>query len=221
MTRFTRPRLVVFDVDGTLSDTTDTIVDCWQRAIAACGIEPLPADDIRNRIGQAITTSLPALIPGLTDTQLELFLDRYKTIYIETVTSVPPPLFPGVRETLERLRAAGIAVAVATSKSRPGVDRTLAADDLGHIFPAAYRASADDGPSKPHPKMLVDLLHRTHHQPADAIMVGDTTFDIEMAHAAGVCAVAVTCGAHPRAMLERVEPAAIVETVRDLLPLWG
>ena len=98
MTRLTRPRLVVFDVDGTLSDTTDTIVDCWQRAIAACGIEPLPADDIRNRIGQAITTSLPALVPGLTDTQLELFLDRYKTIYIETVTSVTGgdgPINPG------------------------------------------------------------------------------------------------------------------------------
>lgn len=221
MTRLARPRLVVFDIDGTLSDTTSTIVDCWQRAMAACALPALAADEIRSRVGQAISASLPALVPDLTNAQLELFLREYKSIYVSTVTSVPPSLFPGVREMLERLRGDGIAIGVATSKSRAGIDRTLTADALDDVVPTAFRASADDGPSKPHPKILVDLLKRTRHEPGETVMVGDTTFDVEMAHAAGVRAVAVTCGAHDRAVLERVEPTAIVETAADVPSLWG
>lgn len=221
MTTINKPKLVVFDVDGTLCDTTATIVDCWERALSACGLEVPPAAEIRSRIGQAIVTSLPALVEGVTDAQLGRFLETYRDIYVGTVTSVPPPLFPGVRETLDRLRADDVAVGVATSKSRVGLDRTLTADGLDDAFPTAYRASADDGPSKPHPKMLIDLLERTWHAPEDTLMVGDTTFDIEMAHAAGVRCVAVTCGAHDRVTLEEVEPAAIVHTVAHLPELWG
>ena len=83
-----------------------------------------------------------------------------------------------------------------------------------------FRASADDGPSKPHPKMLLDLLERSWHEAEDAIMVGDTTFDLRMAQAAGVRGVAVTCGAHDREILEDAGPVAILAATAQLPTLW-
>ncbi len=221
MNLLTKPKLVVFDMDGTLVDTTATIVDCWKRALSRCSLR-IPADDeIRGRIGQAIVTSLPGLLPETSAEDLERFLAAYREVYVNTVTATPPPLFPGVRRLLNELNAADIATGIATSKSRSGLDRALAADQLEDAFPPSLRATADDGPSKPHPKMLLDLLERTWHEAGDALMVGDTTFDLDMAHAAGVRAVAVTCGAHDRATLAASRPDAIVATAAEVTRLWA
>ena len=220
MTPFSRPSLVVFDVDGTLSDSTATIVSAWADALATTGLPVPDADVIRSHIGMAIKASLPSMCPGITDAQYAAFYENYRERYV-SATRVQPPLFDGTRALIEALSDDGIAVGVCTSKGRQGLDRMLAGHDLEDLFPVPYRASADDGPSKPHPKSLLDLIERTWHEHDDVVMVGDTTFDIEMAHAAGVRSVAVLCGAHDRATLEAVSPTAIVETVVDLPSLWS
>jgi len=220
MTLTARPTLVVFDVDGTLSDSTTVIVNSWMAALEATGLPvPEPAV-IKSHIGMAIKASLPSMCPGVTDAQHATFFAHYRDLYV-SATLTQPPLFEGTREALERLRDGGIALGVCTSKGRQGLDRMISGHDLEEFFPAPYRASADDGPSKPHPKSLLDLIERTWHQTAAVIMVGDTTFDIEMAHAAGTRSIAVTCGAHDRATLESVSPTAIVSSVVDVPDLWS
>lgn len=220
MSPLKKPRLVVFDMDGTLLDTTATIVDCWKQALDRCGLRVPTDHELRSRVGQAIVTALPSLLPESGEEDLERFIEVYREVYIAAVTATPPPLFPGIRGLLDTLKAQGIPTGIATSKSRAGLDRTLAADHLEEWFPPILRASADDGPSKPHPKMLLDLLERSWHEAEDAIMVGDTTFDLRMAQAAGVRGVAVTCGAHDREILEDAGPVAILAATAQLPTLW-
>lgn len=220
MTDFLKPTLVVFDVDGTLSDSTSTIVSAWTDALQATGLPVPDPSIIRSHIGMAIKASLPSMVPDITDAQYAAFYENYRDRYV-TATLTQPPLFEGTRELLESLKAADIALGLCTSKGRAGLDRMLRGHDLENLFPPPCRTSADDGPSKPHPKSLLDLIERTWHEPADVVMVGDTTYDVEMAHAAGVRSVAVLCGAHDRNTLESVNPTAVIDTVVDLPSLWS
>lgn len=123
-------------------------------------------------------------------------------------------LFPGVRELLERLHASGRLLAVATGKSRHGLDRALQASGLDGCF-AASRCADETNP-KPHPAMLLELMQQLAVAPGRALMVGDTSHDLEMAGGAGVDAVAVTYGAHPEAALRALEPRGCVASVAEL-----
>ncbi|MAG58230.1 MAG: HAD family hydrolase [Planctomycetes bacterium] len=209
------PRLVVFDMDGTLCDTTQIIVDTWHATLIECGFGSPGHDAIRHYVGSAIKASFPALRPDSAPGDIDVFMSHYRDNYIAAVTRSHPPLFLGVREILDRLFEAGTLLGVATSKSRVGLDRTLDALDLRRYFVAF--ATADQAPSKPHPQMMLDLLRDTRTDPQDAIMIGDTTFDLEMAHHAGVRAVGVTWGAHSRETLVKVKPFAVVDGLSDLL----
>jgi len=180
--------LVIFDWDGTLVDSTHTIVAAIQ---AACRDMSLPVPTVAQAswvIGLSLDEALHRAVPDLTASQLPRFLERYRIHYL--LRDPDLRTFDSVIDMLDALRADGVPMAVATGKSRVGLDRALGAMKLGSYF-AATR-TADETFSKPHPRMLEEILDELLVPAAEAVMVGDTSHDIQMAHAAGVASIAVT-----------------------------
>ena len=124
------------------------------------------------------------------------------------------PLFEGVTEMLADLEQAGALLGVATGKSRLGLDRAFSQHCIAHHFVATR--CADEGFPKPHPDMLLHLMDRVGAEPGETLMIGDTTHDVELAHNAGVAAVAVAYGAHPPAGLAGLSPLGLVHSVAEL-----
>ncbi len=214
----TRPRLALFDCDGTLADSQYAIVDAMRAAFAANALPPPTPAAIRATIGLSIASALDHLLPDGDDALHAMVGDAYRQHYLAARTrvgSAPEPLFDGIAEVIDKLGADGWMLGVATGKSRRGLDRLLAAHSLSDRF--ATLQTADHHPSKPHPSMLFAALDATGVDAADCVMIGDTTHDIGMAVAAGVRSIGVTWGYHPAMMLREAGATLIVETP-DALP---
>lgn len=221
----TPPRLAVFDCDGTLVDSQHNIVAAMDAAWRAFGLEPVPAAAVRRVVGLPLVEAIAALHPegGMDDH--ERLSDYYKDAF-RTLRERPDhhePLFPGTVEALDALEAAGVLLAVATGKSRRGLLATLERHGLGGRFLALK--TADDGPGKPNPHMLLAAMAEAGTAPEDTVMIGDTVFDIEMARAARTAAVGVSWGYHEPAELSAAGAHHIIEAFGDLQPavaaLWG
>lgn len=204
--------LVVFDWDGTLMDSTGLIAACIRDACRDLG-HPVPSEEAsRWVIGLGFVDSVNHVVPGLDEGQRRALAERYRAHFIAREHEVV--LFEGVRELLAELRARERRMAVATGKARRGLDRVLLSSGLAPYFEATR--CGDEGFPKPHPDMLLWLLGQTGVDPGRAVMVGDTTHDLELAANAGMDAVAVCYGAHDPAML-RARPARhYAESVEDL-----
>lgn len=204
--------LLVFDWDGTLMDSAATIVHSLQAAAQEFGFEPPPEERCRHVIGLSLHGAVAHLMPALSDETVKRVADSYSRHYLlrgqETV------LFTGVEETLTTLRERGYMLAVATGKSRRGLDRVLAHTGLASMFDATR--CSDEAHSKPHPAMLEDLMDMFNVMPENTLMIGDTTHDLEMARNAGTHGLAVSYGAHPREQLEALEPLACLDTPQAL-----
>jgi len=184
--------LVVFDWDGTLADSTTVIAESLQRACRDIGCA-VPADvDARYVIGLGLADALRHVAPGLHPDRYPDLSARYRDHFLTREPQIP--LFEGARELVDVLRERGHRVAVATGKTRKGLDRALAFHRMHDRFDATR--CADEGRSKPDPEMLLHLLERLGVAPDRTVMVGDTTHDLEMAARAGVAAVGMTHGAH-------------------------
>ena len=205
--------LLVFDWDGTLLDSVGSIVACTRAALAELALPVPPEPAIRGAIGLGIDETIEVLSPGCDPERAERLRATYGRHWVETYRG-HPLLFTGVPDLLGRFEAQGYLLAVATGKSRGGLDHDLAATGLGPRFHATR--TADDAPSKPHPGMLLDLLDELGAHPDRALMVGDSVWDLEMAAAAGTPVVAVCSGGSPRCDLEAREPAACLDGVGDL-----
>lgn len=214
MTR--RFSLLVFDWDGTLMDSEARIVACMQAAMRALDLEPMGAESIRRIIGLGIGEAVRALYPQADAGFVARFADAYRVAFMEA-SSVPQALFPGVEGVLGELEAAGYLLAVATGKGRSGLDRGLRESGLGARFHATR--CADESRSKPHPAMLEELMERCGVSPRETLMIGDTTFDLDMARNAGASAVGVSYGVHPVEHLLGCEPLTILHAITDL-PVW-
>lgn len=201
--------LIVFDWDGTLMDSAAKIVNCFQAALADCGRPPLPEATIRHIIGLGLHEALRALLPDADDTLRAQVADRYREHFLH-LDDTDMPLFPGVVEGLERLGDAGFHLAIATGKARRGLERVLAATGLHHRF--CVSRCADEAHSKPHPRMLLEILAHTGVVPERALMIGDTTYDMQMAAAASVPGLAVSYGVHPRERLLEHAPLACLDS---------
>jgi phosphoglycolate phosphatase len=211
-------RLLVFDWDGTLMDSVGTIVACTQATIAELGL-PLPAEEvIRGTIGLGLRETVERLQPGCDETLFQSVVAGYRAHWHGTYRE-RPLLFPEVHELLAALAGDGYLLAVATGKSRRGLEHALAQSGLAARFHATR--TADEAPSKPHPQMLWDLLDELGARPGEALMVGDTTHDLEMARSAGVAAVGVASGTQPREELERMSPLACFARVGELAAWLG
>ncbi len=207
-----RYRLIVFDWDGTLIDSAATIVECIQQASREMGLPVPDRQTASHVIGLGLHDSLRLAVPSLPPERYADFAAFYRRHFLEREDAMA--IFPGVRELLERLHASGRLLAVATGKSRHGLDRALQASGLDGCF-AASRCADETNP-KPHPAMLLELMQQLAVAPGRALMVGDTSHDLEMAGGAGVDAVAVTYGAHPEAALRALEPRGCVASVAEL-----
>lgn len=203
---------VVFDWDGTVMDSTHSIVAAIQ---GACADLELPIPDASRAswvIGLSLEAALYHAVPTLDADRMPLFLDRYRWHFRRRGTDMV--LFDGVRDLLEDLVRRGVRLAVATGKSRLGLDRALAQTGLGPLF--ACTRCADEAPGKPDPTMLREILNELALDAGDAVMVGDTAHDVLMASNAEVDSVAVTYGAHDRQTLSLAGPAAMVSSVGEL-----
>lgn len=205
--------LIVFDWDGTLMDSEAKIVRCMQAAAADVGIADPGADAIRNIIGLGLGEAMQSLFPAEPAAGHARLVERYRVHFLE-LDSTDMPLFPGVAEGLARLNDQGYLLAIATGKARRGLNRVLDETGMRHLF--ASSRCADEAFSKPHPKMLEDILDETGIEAGRALMVGDTVYDMQMARNAQVAGLAVSYGVHARERLLECGALACLDSFPDV-----
>ena len=199
-------KAVLFDIDGTLIDSNDAHARAWVAALAEAGHE-VPFERVRPLIGMGGDRVLPALVPGLSDDtepgktitkrRLEIFKER-------ELAGLRPT--NGARELLEAVRERGARVVMATSAKKAELDDLLAVGNFGPLVDVAS-TSDDAEESKPAPDIVTAALKKGGVEAPDAVMVGDTKYDIEAAHKAGVACVGLLCGGNPRETLREAEAA--------------
>ncbi|MDO5641657.1 MAG: HAD-IA family hydrolase [Paracoccus sp. (in: a-proteobacteria)] len=189
-------KLVVFDVDGTLIDSQALILAATGAAFQAQGLPPPARGAVLSIVGLSLPLAMARLAPGLDEAGCQALTQAYRAAFLGGRLADEPPLYPGARACLDALAARDdLALAVATGKSRRGLEAALDQHGLrGHFVSLR---SADSHPSKPHPEMLLTACADAGVAPGDAVMVGDTEFDMDMARAAGTSAIGVAWGYHP------------------------
>ncbi|ATY81150.1 HAD-IA family hydrolase [Aeromonas veronii] len=215
-------RLAIFDWDGTLMDSVGRIVACVQGAARDCELAvPSPAQ-IRQIIGLSLDVAMSRLFPLCSDSgtaiderQIATLIDRYRHHYLHDAT--PSPLFAGAGELLHDWRSRGLQLAIATGKSRRGLDRVLDETGLRPLFVTSR--GADEARSKPDPLMLEQILDELGLSPRQAVMIGDSVHDMAMAEAIAMSCIGVTWGVDSCDALSRYEPVAVVDSIRALRTL--
>ncbi|MFA5017360.1 phosphoglycolate phosphatase [Methylobacter tundripaludum] len=206
--------LIIFDWDGTLIDSIDWIVHCLQTAGKHCGCdipEPQAAKDV---IGLSITNACAKLFPGVDQETLTQLTDCYQQTYLSRQLD-RGDLFPGVYDMLVELKQAGYQLAVATGKTRAGLQEALQATDTEALF--CITRCSDETASKPDPLMLHQIMQHTQAANERSLMVGDSTHDLQMAMNAQISSIAVSCGAHPEDILQRYNPLMCLQQPAELL----
>jgi phosphoglycolate phosphatase len=204
--------LIVFDWDGTLMDSTATIVKCIQAAAKDLGL-PIPGrEQAAHVIGLGMGEAMQVAMPGLDPKMYPRIMERYRYHYLAKDHELT--LFDGVPEMLQDLSQQGYFLAVATGKSRVGLNRSLNAAGLLSTFDATR--CADETFSKPHPAMLQELTRELGQDLRRTVMIGDTTHDLMMAQNAGSSGIAVEYGAHPLDQLAACKPVFSARTVPQL-----
>lgn len=203
-----RTQLVIFDWDGTLSDSLDRIVTCLQLSARELKFPEPSTEAGTDIIGLGLPEALQRLFPTLGSSDLEQFRRCYSKNYVQ-LDQQPPKFYPQVEETLARLKDSGYLLAVATGKSRKGLNRILESHQLVDFFDITR--CADETASKPNPQMLHEILLELDLPPSKACMVGDTEFDMAMAMAAEVPRIGVSYGAHSGDRLKKYELRGCVD----------
>jgi phosphoglycolate phosphatase len=209
-------RLIVFDCDGTLVDSQQLIVEAARRTLLAHELAPCEAAAVRAVIGLSLELALAQLVPDADEHTLISLVATYRATWrLLRTQGVLEPLFPRTREVLGALDRGGHLLGVATGKSRSGLLEVLDHHGLTALFVSFQ--TADRHPSKPHPSMLEEAMRETGSAPAETLMVGDTTFDMEMARAAGARAIGVAWGYHPPELLEAAGAELVLDDFDQLL----
>lgn len=204
--------LIVFDWDGTLMDSTAVIVNCIQASAKDLGL-PIPDQKAASHvIGLSLQSAMEVALPGIDPKYYPRMIERYRYHYLNQDGSLV--LFNGVREMLDDLSQQGYFLAVATGKSRVGLNRALDASKLLSLFDATR--CADETFSKPHPAMLQELTRELGQDMKRTVMIGDTTHDLLLAQNAGASGVAVHYGAHTAAELQTLNPLFAANSVSEL-----
>ncbi len=212
MTRSRAFDLVVFDWDGTLFDSTALITRSIQAACADLGVTVPSREQASYVIGMGLVEALEHAAPGLPRERYPELGQRYRHHYLESQHQLV--LFDGVLELLHELKGRNHALAVATGKSRKGLDEVLHTVQLRHVFDATR--TADETASKPHPRMLLELMAELGARPERTLMIGDTTHDLLLARNAGTASLGVSYGAHEPDGFEAFGPRAVLHSVPQL-----
>lgn len=210
-------RLVVFDVDGTLVDSQKTIIESMHRAFASAGLAMPSKEAVLGIVGLSLDVAMARLAPKETREMHHALADAYKEAYValraKEGTPASSPIYPGMRDVLITLASReNILLGVATGKSRRGLDKLIEGHGLENLF--VTQQVADFHPSKPHPSMLKAALAETGVKAQDAVMIGDTSYDMDMAKSAGMKTIGVSWGYHARNALEGAD--RIVDEVAAL-----
>ncbi|NQD92252.1 HAD-IA family hydrolase [Pseudomonas sp. CrR25] len=206
--------LLIFDWDGTLVDSIGRIVEAMHWAADTCGLVRCSDAQVKGIIGLGLPEAVRTLYPDLIEREsVERFRRHYSERYL-ALEAEPSPLFPGVAEALEAFRSAGYRLAVATGKGRQGLRRIL--QGRGWLDYFDITRCADETASKPDPLMLTEILGHCGVPVGRALMVGDSTFDLQMARQVGMDSVAVGYGAQPLAVLREHGPKLAIENFTEL-----
>jgi phosphoglycolate phosphatase len=207
-----RFELLIFDWDGTLMDSAATIVDCIQAASDDLGW-PVPSREAASHIiGLGLKEAIENLFPDVPEGEHPRMVERYRHHYLSQDHEIP--LFDGAEALIAELHARGHILAVATGKARRGLARAFSHTGLEPYFHASR--TADETFSKPHPAMIEELLAELNVPAGRALMIGDTSHDLQMARNAGIAALAAGYGAHPIAHLETFAPLAVCASFPEL-----
>ena len=209
-----RYEVLIFDWDGTLVDSIGRIVESVGVASEACGLPALDDLQVKGIIGLALPEAFSVLYPQIDEPAL---MDEFRRAYAEHYLALevePSLLYPGVSDTLCELRERGHRLAVATGKGRRGLDRVLAGQGWQDFFDVTR--CADETASKPDPRMIHEILAHFGASPGQALMVGDSVFDLEMARRAGVDSVAVSYGAQSAEVLRGCAPRLSIDHFTEL-----
>jgi|SRR5690554_3178431 len=211
-------KAAIFDWDGTVVDSVEHIVDCLHHASGTIGFPQLERPTYRNIIGLGLVEALRELYPDITSEQMAAMREAYSGHFMATSAN-HQRVFEGMTEILEGLHLNQRHCAVATGKSRRGLDLALKASQLAPWFHVTR--CADETRSKPDPAMLMEILHHFRLEPHEAVMIGDTSYDMQMAASIGMPAIGVTWGVHTPDTLALHSPQAIVSDVAELQQLLG
>ncbi|MEB0041859.1 MULTISPECIES: HAD-IA family hydrolase [unclassified Pseudomonas] len=206
-------KLLIFDWDGTLADSIGRIVEAMQVAASRSDVPVRDDFAIKGIIGLGLPEAIGTLYPDISPDQMVDFRRHYSDSYV-ALEAEPSPLFADVVDSLAAFRADGYQMAVATGKSRRGLDRVLKAHGWQDYF--EITRAADESASKPDPLMLREILEHCGVAPEHALMVGDSSFDLLMAHNAGMDSVAVGYGAQSLASLLEFKPRLAIERFSEL-----
>ncbi|HPE26355.1 HAD-IA family hydrolase [Albidovulum sp.] len=220
----TPDRLVIFDVDGTLVDSQEHIVAAMSAAFDTISLTLPTRQEVLSIVGLSLGEAIARLLPDAAPSVRDVAVQAYKQAFGHLRAGTLSPLYPGAAAALDGLHARdGFQLGIATGKSRRGLAHILEAHGLERHF--ATCQVADDHPSKPHPSMLLAALAETGVEPARAVMLGDTTYDIEMARAAGVAAIGVSWGYHRPEALAGAGATQVIDRFDDLeaalVRIWG
>jgi phosphoglycolate phosphatase len=208
-------KLAVFDVDGTLVDSRASIASAMDAAFVAVGLAAPGYEVTRTIVGMSLTPAIAQLAGDVpADVVAELQREYVTAFRRRRESGVRDPLYDGAESLLREMKTQGWLMTIATGKSRAGVDAILSGHALGGIFDAIH--CADDGPGKPDPHMLICSMRAVGSDPADTIMIGDTSHDMAMARAAGVYAQGVTWGFHTEAEMRAGGAHGVAGTFREL-----
>lgn len=206
-------KLVIFDWDGTVMDSAAKIISCMQTAAKACDL-PVPTDsEVGHIIGISLRKAIKILFSLSDETKTDQVVDAYKEAFVYQ-DSTPSPLFDGAEEVFAALKSNGMTLAVATGKARRGLVRAWEQTNTAHYF--SESRCADDAESKPSPDMLLQLLEVLQIPIEESVMIGDTTYDMQMAQTIGMDRVGVSYGVHAQLHLEKHEPVAIIHDIKEL-----
>jgi len=206
-------KLIVFDWDGTLMDSVDRIVSSMQAAAKFASLSIPSNEQAKQIIGLSMPKVVEELFPYRTQAQEKLLVEHYKHQYKE-LSIVPTPMFNNAIELLGKLRQHNKLLAVATGKGRAGLDRVMQETKTEHLFHASR--CANDAISKPDPQMLFSLLDELNISSSEAIMIGDTSHDLQMAQSANIDSIGITHGVHDASTLSLYGPKAIVNSLVQL-----
>jgi phosphoglycolate phosphatase len=210
-------RLIMFDMDGTLIDTQALIAENAAAAFRSIGLPPPTPAEVRSIIGLSLPVAIGRLLKSDDVDLIESVVGQYRSLYKTSLEHDidREPLYPGARDALERLKAQPDTIlGVATGKGLSGVVRILGNHGItGHFVTLQ---TPDHNPSKPHPGMLLRAMAETGAEPTSTVMVGDTTFDMELARAAGCRAIGVSWGYHPAEDLLAAGAGALIHDYSEL-----